>query len=144
MHDLRELPVLNSRDLFFKKVSVCDKKRVRHRDVTKILSSLYDLMQQISTENPPIFAAPDLNNIPVIDLSNIDGVSLVHNQNLVNDKIVQFSKIHEQMREHLFQIQTALCSKDKAEGKSTAECKEDEEVMELPIRDYASALKTGA
>ena len=73
--------IAKSRDLLFSKVPDNSSRRVKHRKPEDILKGLYDLMQGIPTEDPPVFVAPDLNNIPFINLSNIDGAMLVSQQN---------------------------------------------------------------
>ena len=109
--------IVKSRELFFQKVPKAGSKRVKHRDVEKIVKAIYDAMQQIPTENPPVFAAPNINNLPVIDLANIDGASLVHNQNDVNEKINIMCKDQELMKKQLENIQKLLEVKETSVNK---------------------------
>ena len=65
-----------ARDIFSK---VSDKRLAQQKSET-ILSSIYETMQAAPKDSFPMFVAPNLNNIPCISLSNIDGASLVCKQ----------------------------------------------------------------
>ena len=69
--------IAKSRDLLFRKLPNSTTRRVKHRKTDYILKGMYELMQSVPTEDPPSFVAVDLNNIPFINLSNIDGAVLV-------------------------------------------------------------------
>ena len=81
--------VQTARDLFFKVVpeKAGEKRRVKHRGTMDILASLYIEFHAIPTDSELIFVALNMNNIPSIDLSNIDGASLVHKQISMNETL---------------------------------------------------------
>ena len=72
--------IVQSRDKLFAHIPEADGiRRVKHRKSKEILRSMHDLLQQVPSENPPVFAATNLNNLPAVDLKNVDGALLVHN-----------------------------------------------------------------
>lgn len=96
--------IVKSRDLLFRKLPDNSERRVKHRKTDDILRGIYDLMQSLPTEDPPVFAAVDLNNIPFIELSNIDGAALVAQQRTMKDHIASLLADQQQMRSQLTQI----------------------------------------
>ena len=80
--------VTQSRDKLFACIPETDgSRRVKHRKAEETLRSMYELLQQIPSETSPVFAATNLNNLPVVDLKNIDGATLVHNQEQLKTKV---------------------------------------------------------
>ena len=80
--------VTQSRDKLFAYIPETDgSRRVKHRKAEETLRSMYELLQQIPSETSPVFAATNLNNLPVVDLKNIDGATLVHNQEQLKTKV---------------------------------------------------------
>ena len=67
---------------------------MKHKKVDDALAAMYTVMQNIPMEDPPVFVAVNLNNIPCVDLSNIDGAMLVCEQNRVKRQLVDM--LHEQ------------------------------------------------
>ena len=65
-----------ARDLFSKKTS----KRLMQKNGETILTAIYETMQAAQRDSLPPFVAPNLNNLPCINLSTIDGASLVCKQ----------------------------------------------------------------
>ena len=99
-----EKVIMQSRDKLFAHIPETDgARRVRHRKSDETLKSMYDLLQQVPVENPPIFAATNLNNLPAIDLKNIDGATLVHNQDQLKQKV-------ESLQDHLTKIESLLAN----------------------------------
>ena len=96
--------VVKSRDLLFSKLPDSSERRVKHRKTDEILRGIYDLMQALPTENPTVFVALDLNNIPYIELKNIDGVTLLTQQRVLKDDITAIKDDQEHMRSQLARI----------------------------------------
>ena len=102
--------VVKARETLFVRVNQreSEPRRVKHRKVEEILSGVYTILQGIPTEDPPVFVAPDLNKIPCVELSKIDGVSIIHEQNetkQVLNKLVEEQKI---MRQDLSKLESLL------------------------------------
>ena len=92
--------VMIARDLLYDKLPATDgNRRVKHRKTEDDLISMYKALQEIDTENQPLFAMLNLNNVPYVDLKNIDGISILCKQSHLED-IVQ----------ELLQQQTAYAS----------------------------------
>ena len=53
--------IVKARDLLFRKLPGSNFRNIKHRKTEGILKGMYDLMQSIPTEDPPLFVAPDLN-----------------------------------------------------------------------------------
>ena len=70
-------------DLLFQRFPGNSPKRVKHRKTEDIIQSTYELMQALPTEDPPVFGTTDLKNIPLPNLSNIEGAALVRQQKSV-------------------------------------------------------------
>ena len=85
---------VKARDLLFRKLPDTSFRKIKHRKTEDILKGMYDLMQSIPTEDPPVFVAPDLNNIPFINLRNVDGAVLVSQQNVLKAEFA--SMLNEQ------------------------------------------------
>ena len=75
------------RDLLFSKLLDNSSRKVKYGKSEGILKGLDDLMQGILTEAPPVFVAPDLNNIPFLNLGNIDGTMLVSQQKVMKSLV---------------------------------------------------------
>ena len=100
--------IAKSRDLFFSKVPDNSSRRVKHRKPEDVLKGLYELMQGIPTEDPPVFVAPDLNNIPFINLSNIDGAMLVSQQNAMKTEVESMKNEQIESKSQLSAIKVLL------------------------------------
>ena len=114
--------IVKSRDLLFSRVpeNENDSRRVKHRKAEEILRGMYDIMQAIPTENPPSFLALDLNNIPYIDLTNIDGTKLVAQQNTMKCNIANILAEQEEMRKQMSSIRQLLEGRDNFNASSNA------------------------
>ena len=100
--------IAKSRNLLFRRIPDSSERRVKHRKAEDILRGIYELFQGLPTEDPPVFVATDLNNIPYIDLSNVDGAMLVSQQRAMKDNITAILTDQERMREQLSRIQSLL------------------------------------
>ena len=69
-----------------------------------MLVAMYGVMQEIPTENPPVFVALDLNNLPCLDLKNVDGASLICKQRQMKDELMEVKDEQMVMREQLASI----------------------------------------
>ena len=79
--------VVVARDLLYDMFPGNENRRVKHRKSEDDLKCMYNVLQEIDSEDPPIFATKDLNNIPCVDLKNIDGVSLICKQSKLEDQV---------------------------------------------------------
>ena len=68
--------VIAAKDVLYEKYHGADgNRRVKHRKTEDDLANMYNVLQETDTEDPPVFASLNLNNIPSVDLKNIDGFS---------------------------------------------------------------------
>ena len=81
--------VIEARDLLYEKYPGVSggSRRVKHKKTEDDLISMYNILQEADTEDPPVFATTNLNNIPYVDLKNIDGVSLLYKQSKMDDQL---------------------------------------------------------
>ena len=100
--------IAKSRDLLFRKLPDSTTRRVKHRKTEDILKGMYELMQSVPTEDPPSFVAVDLNNIPFINLSNIDGAVLVSQQSVLKTEFTALLDEQKEMRLQLSSIKELL------------------------------------
>ena len=75
--------IVNARNLFHSCVPN-DKRRPLHRKAEDILAALYLEFQGLPSNHELVFVAMNLNNIPSVNLTNIDGAILVFKQNSLN------------------------------------------------------------
>ena len=83
-------------------------RRVKHRKSEDILESIYEIMQNIPVEESPVFVAPNLNNLPCIDLKNVDGPSIVCKQESMQKTVDSVLSEQESMKLQLGRIESAL------------------------------------
>ena len=69
-----------ARDLLFRILPNKIFSKIKHHKTEDILNGMYDLVQFIPREDPPVFVAPDSNNILFINLRNVDRAVLVFQQ----------------------------------------------------------------
>ena len=100
--------ITKARDTFDRRVPDDTGRRIKRRKAEDMLKQLYELMQGIPTEDPPVFVAIDLNNLPFIDLKNIDGAVLVSQQKSMKQDITAVRSEQEEMRRQLEVIQNLL------------------------------------
>ena len=114
--------IVKSRDLLFARVpeNENDSRRVKHRKTEEILRGMYDIMQAVPTENPPSFLALGLNNIPYIDLTNIDGTKLVAQQHTMKCNIANILAEQEEMCKQMSSIRQLLEGRDNFNASSNA------------------------
>ena len=62
--------IVMARDLLYSKFPDGGNRRAKHRKTEEDLISMYSVLQEIDTEDPPIFVSLNLNNIPFVDLKN--------------------------------------------------------------------------
>ena len=85
-----------------------DKRRPLHRKSEDILAALYLEFQGLPTDHDLIFLALNLNNIPSVNLTNIDGATLVFKQNSLNVTMEGILEENKYFREELSTIKTLL------------------------------------
>lgn len=100
--------ICKARDLLFQKIPDDSARRVKHRKTEDIIRSVYELMQALPTEDPPVFATTDLNNIPFVNLSNIDGAALVGQQQCMKQDLAVVRTEQEEMRKQLAWLRNTL------------------------------------
>ena len=98
--------VVTARDLLYDRLPAVEgaARRVKHRKSEDDLVSMHDVLQEMNTENPLLFASVDLNNIPCVDLKNIDGVSLLSKQSDLESKVQEMIQQQAAMKTQLIQI----------------------------------------
>ena len=77
---------------------------MKHKKSDDDLVSMYNVLQEMETEDPPVFATMNLNITPYVDLKNVDGVSLMYKQSKL--EICQQELLQQQsiMRDQLVEI----------------------------------------
>ena len=103
--------IVKARDVLFLNIPEGDVRRVRHRKVDDILESMYSMMQQLPTEDAPVFLALDLNNLPCVDLKNIDGVTMVCQQTSLSKQMDEVLREQAAMRAQLAELVRATQEK---------------------------------
>ena len=83
-------------------------RRVKHQDTDKMLSSIYNILQELPTESAPIFAATNISNLPQIDLKNVDGASLVYQQDRLQGKVEGLIHKQDTMQSHMASMQSVI------------------------------------
>ena len=107
--------IAKARDLLFLKVPDGTTRRVKHKKTDEILKRIYEVFQNIPTDNPPVFVAIDLNNLPCVNLSNIDGAALVCQQKHMKLDLAAIMAEQALMREKLIEI-SALVHRQRPSG----------------------------
>ena len=80
--------IVTARDILYDNVPEIDnKRRVKHRNIDDDLISMYNVLQEIPTESDIFFTVRNLNNIPCVDLKNVDAASLICKQNTLTEVI---------------------------------------------------------
>ena len=69
---------------------------------------MYNVLQEMTTEDPPVFATVNLNNIPYIDLKNVDGVSLLYKQSKLEDQFQEMLQQQAVMQSQLSEMSEYL------------------------------------
>ena len=77
--------IVAARDLLYNHVPEGEVRRIKHRKSDDDLVSMYNVLQEVETADAPVFATINLNNIPCVDLKNIDGVSLMYKQTKLDE-----------------------------------------------------------
>ena len=130
--------LVKARDVLFTVIPEGDSRRIKHRKVEEILGSIYVTLQQLSSEDPPAFIAIDLNNIPCVEMRNIDGVSVVCQQTRLNRQMDEVLREQAVMRAQLAEL---LKATQMQSGASTV-CMSDNHgnlPASAPVATYASA-----
>ena len=99
-----------SRDMLFERVPAPEgeARRVKHKKAEDILQDIYNIFQAIPAEDPPVFLALDLNNLPCIDVKNIDGCALVCQQNAMKNLMEKMAKEQEDMKRQLTDLKNTM------------------------------------
>ena len=102
--------IVDARDLFFiiTPEKQGGKRRIKHRKDLDILNGLYAEFQSLPSDSELIFVALDLNKIPTIDLTSIDGVALVHKQAAMSKSIEEIIIQNSHMAKELSYIKRLL------------------------------------
>ena len=78
--------VFKARDVLFSSVPDTG-KRVKHRKVEDVLQGVYSIMLALPTVESPIFLALNLNNLPCLDVKNMNGAALICQQSKLSETI---------------------------------------------------------
>ena len=96
--------VIKARDLLYEKVPYGGNRRVKHKKTDDDLISVYNILQEMETEDPIVFATMNLNNVPYVDLKNIDGVSLMCKQSNMEEQMQNMMQQQMVMQAQLDEI----------------------------------------
>ena len=99
--------VTAARDLLYDKVE-CTERRTRHRKAEDMLMAIYKEFQCYPTDKGITFIAMNLNNMPSVNLSNIDAASLVHKQGLMSNSIEVILEENRVIKNELAEIKNFL------------------------------------
>ena len=111
--------LVSSRDLLFAAIPNEGPRRVKNREADKMVSSIYDVMQSIPTDLDVIFAATNINNMPCLDMKNIDGANLTFQQDVLKDQMRSVNTKQNAMQEQLEDIQKILLELKSAHDKNS-------------------------
>ena len=62
-------------------------RRVKHRKAEDALGAIYNIFQNLPTDDPPVLASINLNNIPYVELKNVDGAAMMWQQGQMKDQL---------------------------------------------------------
>ena len=98
--------VMKARDVLFAAVPPADgePRRQRHRKVEEALGTMYNLLQNLSADEAPVFAALNLNNVPYVELKSVDGAALMWQQGSLKDQLSEVRNEQIAMKEQLAAI----------------------------------------
>ena len=96
--------VIKARDLLYEKVPYGGNRRAKHKKTEDDLISMYNILQEMETEDPIVFATTNLNNVPYVDLKNIDGVSLMCKQSKMEEQMQNIMQQQVVMQAQLAEI----------------------------------------
>ena len=105
-------------------------------------------MQELPTEDRPKFVAVDLNNLPFINLSNIDGASLVSQHNAMKENLDAVLAEQQTMRSQLVEIKKLLQNRGQVQTNAVpsqnapADASEMRETSNDPIVDSVDTPET--
>ena len=80
--------ITKARDVLFVKIPAEEgETRRKHRKVDEILGGMYTILQNLPSDDPPIFASINLNNIPWVEMKSVDGAALMYQQGQMKDQL---------------------------------------------------------
>ena len=85
---------MKARDIAYEEFPSDSERRVKHRKTEDALVAVYVILQNLPTEDPPVFAALNLNNIPYVELKNVDGAALMWQQGQLKDQLQCMAEEH--------------------------------------------------
>ena len=107
--------VIAARDVLYDICPSTDgQRRIKHRKSEDDLISMYNVLQEIDTENAPVFATINLNNIPYVDMKNVDGISLMYKQSKMQDQLQEMLHQQEVMQTQLNDVINCFQKKEKS------------------------------
>ena len=128
--------IVKARDVLFEKIPLKDgePRRVKHRKAEEILQGMYNIFQGLSTEDCPVFVALDLNEIPCVDVSKIDGGTLLHEQNSMKIMLQKLVYEQEKIREHMSTLENRF-----SRGANDENTTQHNEQAIVPVRTFRDA-----
>ena len=116
--------IMKARDLVYEEFPVTTEdggeRRVKHRRAEEALSAIYNILQNLPVEDPPVVAALNLNNIPYVELKNVDGAAIMWQQGQLKDQLHEMTEEQTAIKVQLANIMEHLTSmKNKEEPKTT-------------------------
>ena len=98
--------IMKARDVAYEEFPVTEdsERRVKHRKSEDALNAIYVILQNLPVEDPPVFAAINLNNIPYVELKNVDGAALMWQQGQLKDQLQSMVEEHTVIKAQLASI----------------------------------------
>ena len=96
--------VITARDLLYEKYPFDGNRCTKHRKTVDDIANMYNVLQEMTIEDPPVFATVNLINIPYIDLKNVDSVSLLYKQSKLEDQFQEMLQQQGIMRSQLSEM----------------------------------------
>ena len=100
--------ILAARDEMAQNSESLDCPRLKQRKTEQMLIAIYEVMMRLKVDSLVVFVAIDLNNIPCIDMKNIDGVAIQCRQDKLMELVENLLSEQRLMREQIVELQEAV------------------------------------
>ena len=99
--------IMKARDVMYQEFPATpedNERRIKHRKTEDALNAIYVILQNLPVDDPPVFAALNLNNIPYVELKNVDGAALMWQQGQLKDQLQNMVEAHTVIKAQLASI----------------------------------------
>ena len=107
---------------------------MKYRKTEETLQGMYNIFQELYTEGSLVFVVLDLNDIPCVDLSKIDGRTLLHEQNSMKIMLQKLFDEHERIWGHMSTLENRY-----ARGTNDENTTQHTEQALVPVRTFRDA-----